>query len=214
MAKSKSGPPAKASQSKAAPSTAATAKATRPPSTFQVVSLWLTTLLFSASLLKKFQDSRDVDGHPLFGLDRLYPAWLLPAAATQELVMIVLLHVDRPLGVLNCFVFLGGVCHAQASKGGPWDQHGPIALLPLVLAFFLTLMNVTNRCGPVSRALGMRFLRPREFLVLALLCVGVGVTVGFMAARSFRGLDDASAAASAEETARQAASDAKAFDEL
>ena len=59
------------------------------------------------------------NGHFLMGPGKLYPGWLLPIALATELATLVLLWVDRPLGVLGSAAFLGGVCHANFSPGGP-----------------------------------------------------------------------------------------------
>lgn len=74
----------------------------------QLIPLALNTVVFSVSAIRKLLDLRSDQGHFMMGPGRIYPAWLLPVAFVQEITMLVLLYVDRPLGVLVCCSFIGG----------------------------------------------------------------------------------------------------------
>ena len=78
----------------------------------------INTAIFTLSALRKVADLLG-KGHFLMGPGKLYPGWLLHAALVTELATLVLLWKDRPLGVLGSAAFLGGVCHANLSPGGP-----------------------------------------------------------------------------------------------
>ena len=117
----------------------------------------INTAMFSLSALRKVADLLG-KGHFLMGPGKLYPGWLLPAALVTELATLVLLWVDRPLGVLGSAAFLGGVCHASFSPGGPLALVGPMALLPLIVTVGSTIAlsrECACRPGPASRRLGL-----------------------------------------------------------
>ena len=136
----------------------------------------INTAIFTLSALRKVADLLG-KGHFLMGPGKVYPGWLLPAALVTELATLVLLWVDRPLGVLGSAAFLGGVCHANFSPGGPLALVGPKALLPLIVAVGSTMAlsrDCAYRPGPASRRLGL----PQRPLGIGALAVAAGV-VGF-----------------------------------
>ena len=139
------------------------------------IALAINTFVFTMSALKKLKDLLSSDGHGMMGPGRAYPAWLLPVALVHEVVMVVLLHVDRPLGVLACCAFIGGVLHATGSSGGPIEKVGPAGAIPAVLVALCTLVLAgagTEPAGPVSRLLGISMLDPFQL-------VPTGVAVAF-----------------------------------
>ena len=143
-----------------------------PPSSPAIIS----TAVFTLSAMRKVHDLLG-NGHFLMGPGKLYPGWLLPIALATELATLVLLWVDRPLGVLGSAAFLGGVCHANFSPGGPLALAGRKALLPLILVAGST-MALSRECaccpGPASRCLGL----PQQSLGIGALAVAAGA-LGF-----------------------------------
>ena len=80
------------------------------------VSLGIDIAIFSLSALRKVRDLSSADGHPLMGVGRLYPSWMLPLGLAHEVATVALLALDRPLGVLGCWAFIGGILHAQRRR--------------------------------------------------------------------------------------------------
>lgn len=147
----------------------------------RLLALGVNTLIFSLSALKKLQ-AMLTSGHPLMGAGRLYPGWLLPLALVQEVSMVVLLHVDRPIGVLGCFAFIGGIAHAQLS--------GPIkAPVPLAVVALATLNLAAGGAaggGRISARLGLSHgragVQPGGLLLLGALACAAGAAFGAAAA--------------------------------
>ena len=99
----------------------------------ETAALVVSTLIFTLSAVRKARDLISPTGHALMGSGKLYPGWLLPLALVHEIAMLLLLHLERPLGIVLTFAFIGGIIHAQASPGGPYEKAGRKALIPLAI---------------------------------------------------------------------------------
>lgn len=152
-----------------------------------VASVLVATLILCLSALRKVKDIvsvlRGLDGHFLMGPGKLYPGWLLPFAFLHEVTTVVLLWVDRSIGVLMSFAFVGGILHAQFSPGGPFELSGPIALVPVWILLAATIGCVTNETGPVAKAIRLRRLSLTAFRLVCAELLALGVFSGVLLSR-------------------------------
>ena len=149
-------------------------------------ALSLNTILFSVSATRKVKDLLSADGHFLMGPGRVYPGALLPMALAHEVAMLVLLFVDRPLGVLGCCAFVGGVWHANCSPGGPMDKLGRLGAAPAIIVSCCTIVLAllgTDAGGPLSRRLGVARLQPLGMVAAGAVVALGGFCFGAMLAR-------------------------------
>ena len=141
-----------------------------------LIPLALNTLIFSISASRKLRDLLSAEGHFLMGPGRVYPGGLLPIALAHEVAMLMLLYIDRPLGVLGCCAFVGGIWHANCSIGGPITKFGAKGAVPAAIVscctMALTLCGTTT-AGPLSRRLGLGRLQP-----LGMMTAGAVVSLG------------------------------------
>ena len=106
-------------------------------------------------------------------------------AVVCELGMLALLYVDRPIGVIALFAYIGGMAHALASSDASSDASGTAEWmhLQLLLTVLATLLNVTNRGGFVSSVLRLRNLTPFGFLKVGFGAVVLGAVSSFALCR-------------------------------
>jgi len=150
------------------------------------VSLGIDIAIFSLSALR---DLSSADGHPLMGVGRLYPSWMLPLGLAHEVATVALLALDRPLGVLGCWAFIGGILHAQASPAGPFAHAGAKALIPVAVVCLATLKqtpSAAESCGTLSSRLGLGRLRPRGMVLLGAATCAAGFGFASMIAAANR----------------------------
>ena len=145
--------------------------------------LVLSVALFLISAYRKVRDMMSSEGHFMMGPGRPYPAFMLYVAFAQELSLLVLLFVDRPLGTLLMSGFIGGILHANTHPISPVGKGGAKGAVPVVLvalsAVWLALQG-TNGAGPFSRRLGLTRLRPAGMLLVALVAMAGGGTFGMV----------------------------------
>eukprot|EP01062_Namystynia_karyoxenos_P056622 TRINITY_DN47551_c0_g1_i1.p1 TRINITY_DN47551_c0_g1~~TRINITY_DN47551_c0_g1_i1.p1 ORF type:complete len:182 (+),score=64.19 TRINITY_DN47551_c0_g1_i1:78-548(+) len=116
-----------------------------------MAALWTVTVMLGGAAGSKFKAG---NRHALFGPGKLYPGWFAYVAGVQELLTVVLLHVDRPLGLLGCAALLGGICYTLMLPKGPVAHKGPVAAVPCAVLAAL-LWHLTQRsAGERSPALG------------------------------------------------------------
>ena len=91
----------------------AAASTAAPPSlSLQKVALVVLTALLCLSLATKVQGLS-----PLYGPNKLYAGGLLPLSEVYEIGTLALLYVDRPIGVIALFAYIG-----DAPSAGSWPR--------------------------------------------------------------------------------------------
>ena len=109
-----------APKGKAQPPKASTAPAPARLS-LQRVALWVLTALLCLSVASKAQGYPLYGNSPLYGPGKLYARGLVPLSAVYEIGTLALLYVDRPIGVVALFAYIGGTPSA-----GRWPRVGAI----------------------------------------------------------------------------------------
>lgn len=145
----------------------------------------LTTLIFMVSAYRKLKDIQSKDGHFLMGPGRIYPSWLLPVALAQEVTMLLLLHIDRPIGILLCSAFIGGIMHANFHKDGPIFKIGVLAGAPGFLVAICTLVMACKgheMAGAISELIGAWHFDFPGLLVFSTVMMFCGFGFGILAA--------------------------------
>ena len=95
---------------KSAPASTAAA----PALSLQKVALVVLTALLCLSLATKVQGLS-----PLYGPNKLYAGGLLPLSEVYEIGTLALLYVDRPIGVIALFAYIGD---APSAGSWPWPR--------------------------------------------------------------------------------------------
>ena len=101
---------------KSAPASTAAA----PALSLQKVALVVLTALLCLSLATKVQGLS-----PLYGPNKLYAGGLLPLSEVYEIGTLALLYVERPIGVIALFAYIG---HAPSAGSWPWPR--PLVVTP------------------------------------------------------------------------------------
>ena len=86
--------------------------------------MWVLTALLCLSVASKAQGYPLYGNSPLYGPGKLYARGLVPLSAVYEIGTLALLYVDRPIGVVALFAYIGGTPSA-----GRWPRVGAIASL-------------------------------------------------------------------------------------
>ena len=101
---------------KSAPASTAAA----PALSLQKVALVVLTALLCLSLATKAQGLS-----PLYGPSKLYAGGLLPLSEVYEIGTLALLYVDRPIGVIALFAYIG-----HAPSAGSWPGPRTLVVTP------------------------------------------------------------------------------------
>ena len=101
---------------KSAPASTAAA----PALSLQKVALVVLTALLCLSLATKVQGLS-----PLYGPNKLYAGGLLPLSEVYEIGTLALLYVDRPIGVIALFAYIG-----DAPSAGSWPWPRKLVMTP------------------------------------------------------------------------------------
>ena len=105
---------------KSAPASTAAA----PALSLQKVALVVLTALLCLSLATKVQGLS-----PLYGPNKLYAGGLLPLSEVYEIGTLALLYVDRPIGVIALFAYIG-----HAPSAGSWPGPRTLVVTPTATA--------------------------------------------------------------------------------
>ena len=115
----------------------APASTAAPPAlSLQKVALVVLTALLCLSLATKVQGLS-----PLYGPNKLYAGGLLPLSEVYEIGTLALLYVDRPIGVIALFAYIG-----DAPSVGSWPWPRTLVVTPTGAA----------ACGAERARLGRR----------------------------------------------------------
>ena len=125
---------------KSAPASTAAA----PALSLQKVALVVLTTLLCLSLATKVQGLS-----PLYGPNKLYAGGLLPLSEVYEIGTLALLYVDRPIGVIALFAYIG-----DAPSAGSWPWPRKLVMTPTCRGGFAAVLR--RFCGAERARLGRR----------------------------------------------------------
>ena len=119
---------------KSAPASTAAA----PALSLQKVALVVLTALLCLSLATKVQGLS-----PLYGPNKLYAGGLLPLSEVYEIGTLALLYVDRPIGVIALFAYIG-----DAPSSGSWPWPRKLVMTPTCCGGFAVQKGLALAAAP------------------------------------------------------------------